>query len=100
MTYTVTMTSPAHRMLRKLPSQVRKHLVKQSQKLAENPQLGEQLKQALRPFRSLHTTYQGTHYRVVYEVSTKSKQIIVRGTGVRENLYQKLRQMQLKPLQV
>jgi mRNA-degrading endonuclease RelE of RelBE toxin-antitoxin system len=98
MHYQVTMTSPAHRMFRKLPPNVRKQLVSQAQKLAKNPQLGEQLEGVLRPFRSLHTTFKGTHYRIVYEVNTRLKEIVVRGVGPRENLYKKLRRMKLKPL--
>jgi len=85
-------------MFRKLSPQIRKYLVKQAQKLASQPQLGEQLAGILNPFRSLHTTYKGTHYRIVYEVNTKLKEIIVRGVGPRENLYKKLRQMKLRPL--
>ncbi len=98
MRYAVTMTSPAHRMLRKLPPQIRKHLIGQAQRLKKNPQKGEQLEGVLRAFRSLHTTYKGTHYRIVYEVSQRLKEVIVRGVGPRENLYRKLRQMRLKPL--
>ena len=94
----VTVTSPAHRMLRRLAPQTREHLVKQAQQLASQPQLGEPLVGELRPFRSLHTTFRGTHYRVVYEVNVRLKEIIVRGVGPRENLYKKLRRMKLKPL--
>ena len=98
MTYTVTMTSPAHHMLRKLPPPIRRHLVVQSQRLAVNPELGERLKGTMRPFLSLHTTYKGTHYRTVYEINTRLKEGEIRGAGPRENLYRKLERLNLKPL--
>ena len=98
MHYVVTMTSPSHRMLRKLPSPIRNHLVSQAETLADNPQLGQQLEGKLHPFCSLHTTYKGTHYRIIYEVNAKLREIIVRAVGPRENLYKRLERMKLKPL--
>lgn len=98
MGYAVTMTSPAHRMLRKLPPQVRKHLIKKAQKLSAKPDLGQSLEGVLRGFLSLHTVYRRTHYRIVYEISHRLKEVIVRGAGPRENLYRKLERMHLRPL--
>ncbi len=85
-------------MLRKLPPQVRKHLVSRALELATNPECGESLRGALKRFHSLHTVYRRTHYRMVYEVNKKLEEIVVRGVGPRENIYKKLRQMKLKPL--
>ena len=98
MHYVVTMTSPAHRMLRKLATSPREHVVRQAQSLGRQPHLGEQLAGELRAFRSLHTTYKGVHYRIVYELNQRLREIIVRGVGPRENLYKRLRRMKLKPL--
>jgi mRNA-degrading endonuclease RelE of RelBE toxin-antitoxin system len=98
MGYAVTMTSPAHTMLRKLPPPIRKHLVKKAQKLSANPNLGQPLRGILRGFLSLHTVYRRTHYRIVYEINQRLEEIIVRGAGPRENLYRKLERMHLKPL--
>ena len=98
MGYAVTMTSPAHKMLRKLPSPIRKYLVKKVQKLSANPNLGQPLEGVLRGFLSLHTVYRRTHYRIVYEISHRLREVIVRGAGPQENLYRKLERMRLKPL--
>ena len=98
MTYTVTMTSPAHQMLRKLPTPIRTYLVNQAQQLAANPHLGEQLTGTFSSFFSLHTTHKGIHYRIVYEINRRLNEVIVRGVGPRENLYRKLERLRLKPL--
>ena len=97
MLYVVTVTSPAYRMLRKLPPQVRKHLVTCAQTLPGDPLAGQQLEGKLAAFRSLHTTYNGTHYRIIYEVDDLHREIVVLAVGPRENLYDRLRRMKLKP---
>lgn len=96
MVYVVTMTAPAHRMLRKLPPMIRKYLVAKALELAGNPYLGEQLKGELGFLRSLHTVYKSTHYRIVYEVNERLQEVIVQTVGKRENFYQKLKQQRLK----
>lgn len=98
MRYALTMTSPAHKMFKKLAPDVRKHLVEKAQILSENHTAGEQLQGELRPFRSFHTIYRNTDYRVIYEVSNRLQEIIIRAIGTRENLYSNLRHMRLKPL--
>ncbi len=98
MRYSVTMTSPAHKMLKKLSPDIRKYIVKRAQALAQNSQLGEQLRGELRAFRSLHAVYRNTDYRVIYEINHALKEIIVRAVGSRENLYKNLRRMKLRSM--
>ena len=94
----VTMTSPARRMFRKLPPQVRKYLIAEAQKLSSQPNRGGQLEGRLRAFRSLHIKHNNIQYRVIYEVSDRLKEIVVRAVGKRENFYKKIQQMKLKSL--
>ena len=98
MGYALTMTSPARKMLKRLPPDVRKHVIEKAQILSENHAAGEQLQGELRAFRSFHTVYRNTDYRVIYEVRHNLQEIIVRAVGARENLYRNLRFMKLKPL--
>jgi mRNA-degrading endonuclease RelE of RelBE toxin-antitoxin system len=92
-------TVPASRQaLRKLPRPVREHLVAAMQALAHNPYKGEQLQPPFRQFRSFHTTFANTQYRLVYEVDDVNRQIILRYAASRENFYRDLRHLNLKPL--
>lgn len=97
-TYQLVTVAPARRALKKLPHPVRKHLVKESQVLTTNPNHGERLEGQWRFLRSFHTVYRRTHYRVIYEVDTRGKHIIIRYAATRENFYKTLRQLKLKPL--
>jgi mRNA-degrading endonuclease RelE of RelBE toxin-antitoxin system len=98
MAYVLTMTKPAHRMFKRLSPDTRSYLVDEAGRLLDNPGLGEQLRGKLSFLRSYHVVYKRTHYRIVYEVSDRLKEVIVRGVGPRENLYQKVKRMKLKPL--
>lgn len=98
MAYQLVTVPATRRVLKKLPRNVRKHLINKVQILVENPHYGEQLEGHWRFLRALHTRYKGTDYRVVYEVDNTTKQIIIRFTASRENFYRRLREMKLKPL--
>lgn len=98
MEYQIFTTTSGQRSLRKLPRQVKKPLLKEIQKLTGNPRLGEQLVREFRFLRSLHFKHANVHYRVVYEVHGKTKEVAIRYADNRENFYKKLRQMKLKPL--
>ena len=88
----------ARRSLKKLPLPVRKHLLKATRILSSNPRHGEQLKDQWKYLRSFHTFFRRTHYRVVYEVNEKTKEVIIRYVATRENFYRSLRKLGLKPL--
>lgn len=66
MPYRLYTVPVSQRALKKLPPDVRQHLLTELQALGTNPLLGEQLKGKYRALRSLHTRYKGTDYRVVY----------------------------------
>jgi mRNA-degrading endonuclease RelE of RelBE toxin-antitoxin system len=92
------MTSPAHKMLKKLPPQVRTYVITQTQALRDDPYLGEQLHGEFKRFYSLHMKFQNVQYRVGYEINEQRKEVIVRAVGVRENFYKRLEEMKLKPI--
>jgi len=89
---------PARRAIKKLSKPIRKHILDTIQVLVSNPHHGKQLDGQWRFLRSCHTVYRRTHYRVVYEVDEKAKQVILRYADTRENFYKELRHMKLKPL--
>ncbi len=97
MRYRIYTSSSGRRSLRKLPPAVRKDLLEHIQNLAVNPTLGEPLKGTFRFLRSLHVVYQGTHYRIIYEVAEKAKEIHIHLAGSRESFYKQLVRLRLKP---
>ena len=98
MTYQLVTVPTARRALKRLPLPVRKHLIDAIAVLASDPLHGEQLGGQWRFLRSFHTVYRRTHYRVVYEVDKKNKEVVIRHADTRENFYRTLRQLKLKPL--
>ena len=78
-------------MLKKLPPQVRTHVITQTQALKNNPYLAEQLHGEFKRFYSLHIKFQNVQYRVGYEIHEQRREVIVRAVGVRENFYKRLR---------
>lgn len=98
MPYALLMTARAEKELRKFSEYIRTPLVTETLKLAEQPQLGEQLKGRFKAFRSLHLKIQNVQYRVVYEIIEGKQEIYVHAVGVRENFYARLERMKLKSL--
>lgn len=98
MTYQLVTVPTARQALKKLPKSIRKHIVKSAQILIKSPRYGEQLEGQLKFLRSFHTIYRGTHYRIAYEIDDIKQEIIIRLAASRENFYQKLRRLNLKPL--
>ena len=98
MAYQLVTLPVVRRSLRRLPSDVRAHLIEAMQVLCTQPLYGEALKQEWHFLRSFHTRYKGTDYRVVYEVDERGQQIILRYAASRENFYRKLHAMNLKPV--
>ncbi|MBI1280134.1 MAG: type II toxin-antitoxin system mRNA interferase toxin, RelE/StbE family [Anaerolineaceae bacterium] len=96
MTYELLMSARVEKEFRKFPTQVRKSLVNETLKLADNPYMGEQLKGKFRVFRSLHIKLTNVHYRVIYEVAEAQQKIHVHAVGKRENFYIRLERMKLK----
>jgi mRNA-degrading endonuclease RelE of RelBE toxin-antitoxin system len=78
MTYTLNIDKPALTLFKKLPKPMQTALIAKAQVLKTKPTAGEQLKGKYRHLRSLHLTIEGTAYRIIYQVFTKSEAIVVR----------------------
>ena len=98
MSYTLTITPAAHRLLRKFNQTIRQQLHKKIQRLGEKPELGQPLQGKLSHLRSYHITLNRTGYRVVYEVNHERHEIVIRAVGSREKFYRRLDRMNLEPL--
>jgi mRNA-degrading endonuclease RelE of RelBE toxin-antitoxin system len=98
MAYQILTLPAAHQALKKLPREVREHILQTVALLKDHPQAGKQLDRPWRTFRSLHTKYKNTQYRIVYEVGQERKIVVLRYAGSRENFYKELRRLRLKPL--
>lgn len=96
MTYILSITSAAEKIFKKLPMDIQKHILNFSKILKRDPFKGQQLKGNYRRFRSLHLTYKGTPYRVVYQVMKHEKEIVIYLATTRENFYHKLDEMRIK----
>src|SRR5689334_16840439 len=97
MKYTLFASPSGHRSIRKLSPDVQTHLKVEIASLSENPSKGEQLKGKFRFLRSPHTVYQGTHYRVIYEIVDELKEIHIHFAASRENIYKSVSRLPLIP---
>lgn len=98
MVYTLQIDNAAYRLFCKLPKGVQKKMIEEAQILKTNPLKGEALKGKHRFLRSLHFNFQGTAYRLIYQVLPKTTTVVVRLAASRENIYRKLDEMEPKPL--
>ncbi len=94
--YQLVALPSGQRTLKKLPLSVRQHLITEAQKLIHNPHLGKQLDGQWTFLRSFRLVYRRTHYRVIYEVSTKRREIAIHYVASRQNFYQSLRSLNPK----
>jgi mRNA-degrading endonuclease RelE of RelBE toxin-antitoxin system/PHD/YefM family antitoxin component YafN of YafNO toxin-antitoxin module len=88
--YRVVFSNPATRIVRKLPREIQAVLVQQAEILKTEPMKGEQLKGKYRWLRSLHLSYKGTAYRIIYQVVSKPQIVFVFLADKRENIYRRL----------
>lgn len=94
--YAIFFTNSSLRLFKKLPRDVQNELKKQIKKLVDNPLIGAPLKGLYRNFRSLHISYSGTSYRVIYRVFPKTNTLIIYLADKRENIYRRLLEMKIK----
>jgi mRNA-degrading endonuclease RelE of RelBE toxin-antitoxin system len=91
--YRIVITPSAGKSAKKLPRNVRKEIINQSQKLKENPYLGEKLSSSLHFLYSFHIKLDNVEYRLAYTINESKKFIIVHLVGPRENFYEKLKRI-------
>ena len=91
--FQLVITPPAKRSAKKLPKTIRKEIVEQSQKLKQNPYLGEKLSGSLHFLYSFHLRIRGANYRLAYSINKSQKLIIIHLIGPREGFYKKLKRL-------
>jgi addiction module RelE/StbE family toxin len=96
MPYDLQVLKTFDRTFRKLPPQVRDHLENEIMKLTDNPTAGEPLRGKLHQSRSLHLSYRGTQYRVIYLLDETRKVITLQLVGTHENFYKQAERLRLK----
>ncbi len=85
--YSIFFTSQASRLFKKLPQDAQDKLRQEAKTLDTNPLAGEPFQGSYRPYRSLHVSFKGLAYRIIYQVFTKSNEIVIVLADKRENLY-------------
>ncbi len=93
--YSIFFTSQARRVFKKLPQDVQDRLKKEALTLGQNPLAGEPLQGSHRLFRSLHVSFKGVPYRIIYQILSKANMIVVVLADKRENIYKRLEEMKL-----
>lgn len=77
-------TPEAKRLIRKLHPVVRGHVRALTDQLLSNPFLGKALQKELKGYYSIRHS----HYRVVYSVREKQREVIIDYVGMRESVYE------------
>ena len=93
--YSIFFTNQARRLFKKLPQDIQDKLKAEAKTLDINPLAGEPLQGGYRQYRSLHVSFKGVAYRIIYQVLSKANQIVVVLADKRENLYKRLQEMKL-----
>lgn len=91
--YTVEFGPAAYRIYKKLPPVVQSAITTHAKKLQIAPLSGQSLQGKHRGLRSLHFSFQGVAYRIIYQAVAETETIIIRLAGTRENIYRKLEEM-------
>ena len=86
MLYQVKFTSSAAKIIKNLSPETKKAAKSALKELSQNPDLGKELQAELSSFR----TYRFKRYRIVYDIDTKDKFIIVWAIGHRRDIYEHL----------
>jgi len=84
--YQVKITVFANELGQKFSPEIKKSAKAALKELSQNPDLGKQLQSELSGFRS----YRFLRYRIVYQVDTKNKYVVVWAIGHRRDIYETL----------
>lgn len=93
--HSIQFTNSSLRIFKKLPKDVQKEIKKHLEILKVNPLSGEPLKGLYRGFRSLHLSYKGVSYRVIYQFYSKLETVVIFLADKRENIYKRLEEMRI-----
>jgi mRNA-degrading endonuclease RelE of RelBE toxin-antitoxin system len=95
--YTLLLPPTGRRALKKLPKPVQKQLLQKALALQTDPLQGAPLQGPFRFLRCLHLRLHKADYRIAYEVLPHKAQIVLHYIASRENFYQQLDRLNLKP---
>jgi mRNA-degrading endonuclease RelE of RelBE toxin-antitoxin system len=93
--YTITFEPGAYRLFKKFTPDLREQFKHQAEILKEDPLSGTQLQGRFRHLRSLHFSYKGTTYRIIYTIVTARQEVAIQLADKRENIYKRLEEMGL-----
>lgn len=93
--YSVFFTNQARRIFKKLPQDIQDKLKLEASTLDQNPLYGEPLQGSYKQYRSLHVSFKGIAYRIIYQALSKAKMILIVLADKRENIYKRLQEMKL-----
>jgi addiction module RelE/StbE family toxin len=93
--YAIFFTNQASRLFKKLPQDVQEKLKAEARTLNANSLAGEPLQGRYRSYRSLHVSFKGIAFRIIYQIISKSNSIVIVLADKRENLYKRLQEMKL-----
>ena len=93
--FAIYFTNKARRIFKKLPKDIQDKLKAEAHTITDNPMAGAPLQGSFRQYRSLHTSYKGVAYKIIYQVFSKTNSIIIVLDDKRENLYKRLQEMKL-----
>jgi mRNA-degrading endonuclease RelE of RelBE toxin-antitoxin system len=85
----------AYRIFKKFTPDLRSVFLERAEMLQENPLGGEPLLGKHRKYRSLHFSYKGTAYRIVYQIFPEQQRVAIHLADKRENIYKRLEEMGL-----
>lgn len=91
--YRVYITPSARKEARKLPFQVRRAAVDETQVLERDPFSGERLSGSFHMLYSIHFTSGQSQYRIAYTLDHPRRLVIVHLIHSRENFYEKLKRL-------
>ena len=92
MPYEIRASRAVQRDLKRLPRALQEEIrTTHFPKLKEDPFQGYALRGDLHGLRSYHLTHRGTAYRIVYEILTEQRIVLILMIGKREGFYPALR---------
>ena len=93
--YSIFFTNQARRIFKKLPQDIQDKLKTEASTLGNNPLSGEPLQGSYKQYRSLHVSFKGVAYRIIYQALSKANMIVIVLADKRENIYKRLQEMKL-----
>ena len=88
--YELFIASSAKKSIKKSSYKLREKIFNEASVLNLNPYLGKKLTGKLSFLYSLHFNYQGSSFRIAYQLDNQSRRIIIHLVGSREGFYQRL----------